>query len=144
MKDSLNGTASESHRGLIGKLRANVQAHEYKEFSWHGFSENGAKSQSQPTHSLIGRWSRSLFNPLFLKLFIRPGSWNKDVIFTDIGGLARIQQTGILDPTGNRLCHRHRYRHASGADVRRTLPAASRCRSKNPRSLQTFLRGRHS
>ena len=80
---------SESHSGLIGKLRANLQAHEYKEFFWHGFDENGAKSQSQPTHSLIGRWSRSLFNPLFLKLFIRPGSWNKDVIFTDIDGPAR-------------------------------------------------------
>lgn len=80
---------SESHSGLIGKLRANLQVHEYKEFFWHGFGENGAKSQSQPTHSLVGRWSRSLFNPLFLKLFIRPGSWNKDVIFTDIGGPAR-------------------------------------------------------
>jgi len=80
---------SESHRGLIGKLCANLQVHEYKEFFWRGFSENGAKSQSQPTHSLIGGWSRSLFNPLFLKSFIRPGSRSKDVIFTDIGGPAR-------------------------------------------------------
>ena len=80
---------SESHRGLIGKLRANLQVHEYKEFFWRGFGENGAKSQSQPTHSLIGGWSRSLFNPLFLKSFIRPGSRNKDVIFTDIDGPAR-------------------------------------------------------
>ena len=52
-----------------------------------------------------------------------------------------IRQTCTLAPTENRLCHRHRYRHASGDDVRRTMPAARRCRSKNPRSLQTSVRG---
>jgi len=57
-----------------------------KHFSGMGLPENGAKSQSQPTPSFKGELSRPSPNSLFLKLFIRPKSWNEDVIFTDIGG----------------------------------------------------------
>jgi len=66
-----------------------MQIHECKVFFGMDFARTVANPQSHPTHNFIGGLSSSSFNPLFLKLFIRPTSWNKDVTFTDISAASR-------------------------------------------------------